>query len=228
MPLRVRHPAPLLRPELWLLVAFACLPSCSRGPEPCASAGTCPEGQECLANRCVVAGGAPVSEDSQRLVLEPDALAVVGAGEPQAAPVAVTFGGGASGKVTLYLKFPRAWREAKRIEAAFLLLEPMPASFGSTEDVTVEVWRVREPWSADTLAPAHLPELAPPSSQGIARSSPPSPLRVDVTALVTYLAKHPHSDFGFALRASPGAGAGASYATGSSGGRSPRLELYVR
>ena len=51
--------------------------ACSRGPEPCASAGTCPEGQECLANRCVVAGGDPVPADSQRLVVEPEAMAVV-------------------------------------------------------------------------------------------------------------------------------------------------------
>lgn len=212
------------------LCLLALAAACSRGPEPCASAGVCPEGQECLANRCVVAGGDPVPADSQRLVLEPEQMAVVGnaATEPGELPAAVTFGGGANGTSTLYLKFPPVWRHKRRIEAAFLILEPMPATFGSAEDVAMDVWRVRERWEPSSLTRIEQPELGPPRSRGLARSTPPSPLRVDVTALVTHLAENAGSDHGIALRAGSGDSAGASFATGTSGGRSPRLEIYVR
>lgn len=213
----------------WLFALLAPLAACSRGPEPCASAGVCPEGQECLANRCVVAGGDPVPADSQRLVLEPEAMAVVGdPHEPGELPAAVTFGAGAGGTATLFLKFPPVWRHKQRIESAFLVLEPMPATFVSATDVHVDVWRVRERWEPSSLTALKQPELVPPRSRGLARSSPPSPLRIDVTALVTYLAENAGNDHGMALRAASGESAGASFATGTSGGRSPRLELYVR
>ena len=211
-------------------LALALAVGCSRGPEPCVSAGTCPAGQECLANRCVVAGGDPVSADSQRLVLEPIEMAVVeGRGrDPSELPAAITFGSSATTTATLYLKFPRAWRDKRRVEAAFVILEPMAATFGSNDDVSVAVWRVGERWQPAALALAKQPALPPPRGRGIARSAPPSPLRIDVTEIVRYLAKNPANDHGIALRASPGESAGASFATGSAGGRSPRLEIYVR
>lgn len=212
------------------MIALALAIACSRGPEPCVSAGTCPEGQECLANRCVVAGGDPVPADSQRLVLEPIEMAVVEgrAREPGELPAAITFGSSASTTATLYLRFPHVWRDRPRVEAAFVILEPMAATFGSSDDVDVGAWRVGERWESAALALAKQPALLPPRGRGIARSAPPSPLRIDVTALVRYLAKNPANDHGIALRASPGDSAGASFATGTSGGRSPRLEIYVR
>lgn len=204
--------------------------ACSRGPEPCASAGTCPEGQECLANRCVVAGGDPVPADSQRLVVEPEAMAVVEGRqrEPGELPAAVTFGSSAGTTATLYLRFPGVWRDKRRIEAAFVILEPMAATFGSNEDVPVDAWRVAERWQPHALTLASQPELGLPRGRGIARSAPPGPLRIDVTALVRHLAKNTASDHGIALRAAAGDAAGASFATGVAGGRSPRLEIYVR
>lgn len=188
----------------------------------------CPEGQECLANRCVPAGGEPVPSDSQRLVAEPEALAVIGRAEsrPDELPSVVTFGGTDSS--TLLLAFPPIWRGARRIEAAFLLLEPMPGTFGSGADVPVHVWRVRGRWKPETLKPNQLPDFVPPASRGLARSSVDSPLRIDVTDLVTYLATHPSADHGIAVRAGTSDGAGVSFATGSSGGKSPRLEVYAR
>jgi hypothetical protein len=203
--------------------------SCSRAPEPCSSPGTCPEGQECLANRCVIAGGIPVSEDSQRLVLEPEALAVVSAERSYESgpPPAVTFGSRAEGASAIYLRFPPTTSDASRIQSAFLLLEPLPGTLPS-DDVSVDVWRVREPWESDRVSWLAQPDLAPPRGEGIARSRPPSTLRIDVTAIVAYLADNAENDFGMALESGSGDGAGASYATGAAGGRTPRLEVYLR
>jgi hypothetical protein len=205
--------------------------SCSRGPEPCASAGTCPDGQECLANRCVVAGGEPVASDSQRLVVEPDAMALVSArGRPEGGelPPAVTFGSGAEGASALYLRFSPVWHGKKQVEAAFLVLEPMSGTPPAQDEVSVEVWRVRERWQPEALTWLRQPARGLPKSTGIARSTPDTPLRVDVTELCRYSATHPHSEFGMVLESGSGSGVGTSYATGTSGGRGPWLEVYVR
>ena len=169
--------------------------------------------------------------DSQRLVAEPSAMALVsarGQREGGELPPAVTFGGGAEGAAALYLRFPPVWRGKQRVEAAFVVLEPMPGTAASSEDVEVEVWRVRVPWKSEDLSWLGQPERALPKSRGIARATPAAPLRIDVTELARYFAAHAQSDFGIALECGSGSGAGASYATGASGGRGPRLELYLR
>jgi hypothetical protein len=87
---------------------------------------------------------------------------------------------------------------------------------------------VHERWTPDELTWLKQPSVVPPSSSGIARSSPPSPLRIDVTEIVSYLREHTESDFGIALKSGSGEHGGASFATGASGGRAPRLEVYAR
>lgn len=223
-------PRGLRQSLLFAAVALAAL-GCSRSPEPCASAGTCPEGQECLANRCVAAGGEPVSSDSIRLTAEPSGMVVVkqnGEASPTTLPSSVAFGSERDGTTALYLRFPAVWRQARRIESAFLVLDPMPGTLPARGDVEVEAWRVREPWRDEELSYLGQPLLGPPSSSGIARSAPPSVLRIDVTEIVSYLHAHPDSDHGIALKCRASAGGGASYATGTSGGRAPRLEVYAR
>jgi hypothetical protein len=214
---------------LFALTSWILLASCSRAPEPCGSPGTCPEGQECLANRCVVAGGIPVSEDSQRLVLEPTAIAVVSAERSYETglPPGVTFGSSTEGAAAIYLRFAPTTTDPLRIQSAFLLLEPLPGTLPS-DDVSVDVWRVRESWKPERLSWLSQPKLAPPRGEGIARSRPPSTLRIDVTSIVAYLAENGENDFGMALESGSGDGAGASYATGAAGGRTPRLEVYLR
>lgn len=142
-----------------------------------------------------------------------------------ALPTAVTFGG-ADGDVALYLRFPAVWRGAD-VEAAFLLLEPMPGALVGAANVPVEAWRVDGEWQPATLAWLSQPRLAQPSSRGLARSAPPQTLRIDVTALVRYLAGHPGSDRGIALRGRSAVPPGATFATGIAGGRAPWLEVYV-
>jgi hypothetical protein len=216
----------------WLApLALLLLSGCSRSPEPCASAGVCPEGQECLANRCVVAGGEPVGSDTQRRVAEPSRMVVLAADQDSGRdplPPGVTFGAEHRGSTALFLEFPPVWRGAHEIESAFLVLEPLSGAQPSSEDVPVTAWRVRSRWDESNLSRLKRPELAPPKADGIARTAPPTPLRIDVTAIVSYLSKNPGSDFGIAVESGGGSGTGATYATGASGGRAPRLEVYTR
>lgn len=192
--------------------------------------GTCPEGSECLANRCTLLGADPVAADTRRLVALPQAMAVVSASAETAsedlAP-AVTFGSAAGG-AALFLDFPPVWRQARRLESAFVVLDPMPGTRRGPADVRVDAWRVGERWSREELNWLDKPDLVPPSASGIARAAPPMPLRVDVTAIVAHLVEHAENDHGIALTAGGGDDVGVSFATGSGGGNAPRLELYVR
>jgi hypothetical protein len=192
--------------------------------------GTCPEGSECLANRCTLLGADPVASDTRRIVVVPAAIGVVSADAPgpsaELAP-AVTFGSTA-GAAALYLDFAPEWRRAQSIESAFLILEPMPGTRRGRADVRVHAWRVTEDWRASELSWLAQPRRAHPGAVGIARAAPPMPLRMDVTALVRYFAEHERSEHGIVLRAGGGSESGASFATGASGGTAPRLELYVR
>lgn len=218
----------MYRTALVLLAASAV--ACSQSVKPCMGPGTCPEGTECLANRCTLLGADPVSADTRRLVALPSELAVIGASSPETRgelPPSVTFGSPHGGSA-LYLRFEPLWRSARKVESAFLVLEPMAGVPRGPEDVPVRVWRVGEDWNAGELHWLAQPALLPPSARGIARTSPPMPLRVDVTEIVRYYKQHERSDHGFALRASGSSDVGASFATGSIGGTAPRLELYVR
>jgi hypothetical protein len=126
----------------------------------------------------------------------------------------------------MYLRFEPVWRGASSIDSAFILLEPATGA-SPGPDVTVSAWRVRERWSQGGVPWLEQPELAPPSANGIARSAPPSVLRIDVTEIVRYLKAHPESDRGMALVAGAGDGYGASFTTGAGRGRAPRLEVYL-
>jgi hypothetical protein len=192
--------------------------------------GTCPEGSECLANRCTLLGADPVAQDTRRLVLVPTTMAVVGALDRDPSSelgAAVTFGS-ASGGAALYLEFAPTWKQNRGIESAFIVLDPMPGTRRGPEDVEIDAWRIGERWSPGALSWLDKPELSPPTASGIARAAPPMPLRVDVTAIAMHLAEHAQNDHGIALTAGGGSDVGVSFATGASGGNAPRLELYVR
>ena len=205
--------------------------ACAAGPVPCTTPGTCPEGQECLANRCVAVGGDPVPAYTRRLVLRPSSMALLSSRTHQevaALPPAITFGSQVQGSVALYLRFEPAWRSVGKIESAFLLLDPMAGTLPSTDDVEIEVWRVKDSWKPDSLTWLQQPSAAPPQSSGLARTNPPSTLRIDVTEIIQHLHEHPRADHGMVLKAAGDGPHGASFATGTAGGRGPRLELYVR
>jgi hypothetical protein len=108
-----------------LAFALACWLACgcARGPEPCLNAGACPDGEECLANRCVPAGGTTVPADSLRVVCE----------LRNASP---------EGPITL--DFEPRWRVLTRIDAAFLLVE---AEGPPEPPLRVEVRSVGSTWT---------------------------------------------------------------------------------
>lgn len=209
-----------------LVLAASLLAACRPSPTPCASAGTCPDGEECLANRCVTAGGQPVGAADRRVVLEPTQVTVVDrhaeVGEPL--PSTVTFGSHQGGKTLLYLRFAPTPRRG-RLRAAFLVLEPAVGAAQGSVDVSVTAWRIVERWQQGEVSWLAPLALEPPSARGIARPSPASVLRVDVTQLVEASTRQ-QSDHGIALVSSGGADLGASYATGGGLGARPRLELY--
>lgn len=218
-----------MRAAICTLMVLA-LPACAPGHQPCDTPGTCARGYECLANRCVPAGGEPVPAGGHRVVVEPSRMALVSSGtQPRAdrLPTAVVFGSRAEGAVGLYLDFEPAW-PASRIDSAFLLLDPMPGTPVSPRDVRVDAWRIEAPWDEHGLTWLRQPPLGRPHSRGIARSGPPSVLRIDVTALARAVQSGARRYHGIALRSRDTGAVGASFSTGIAGGRPPRLELYYR
>lgn len=214
----------------WVFVLPA-LAACAPGPQPCATPGTCPHGEECLANRCVPAGGEPVPASAHRIVVEPARMAVVSSRAHRhagALPTAVVFGSRAEGSVGLYLDFEPHWPRAHHIDSAFVLLDPMPDAPAGPGDVHVDAWRVTGPWSEQNLTWLRQPPLGRPHSQGIARSGPPSLLRIDVTALARAVHRGTRRYYGIALRSGDAGATGVSFSTGIAGGHAPRLEIYYR
>jgi hypothetical protein len=231
---------------LALLGAVAFAASCSagsaRGALPCVSPGTCGRGYECLANRCAPLGGDPVRADTRRIVVGASRIAVVSSrasAPPRAAtasdrelPGAVRFGSAELGASALIVSFASAfepvWARAREVDSAFLILEPMPGAAVGTADIEVAALRVSEKWDAAKVSWRSQPRAGLPSSRGLARSSPPSTLRIDVTELVRYERTRARQHHGIAVRAAGGSDLGAAFATGATLGVGPRLEVYLR
>jgi hypothetical protein len=201
------------------------LAACAHTPLPCRAPRQCPEQSECLAHRCVPLGAEPVAAGSERLVLAPAGVAVVRAARADnssAPPPTVTFGGPEPSNEQLLLRFPRNWA-ALHIDAAFLLLAPAPSADPTGADVQVQVALAAAPWTSGTLN--RPPPVRSPKSSGLARTRPPSSLRLDVTAQMHALQQSPNDDHGLLVRAESSASRGATYLTGTDG-ELPRLDLY--
>ena len=224
------YPCEPMKPEPVLIALLAASQlACAARPVPCTAPGACPQGTECLSNRCLPLGSDPVPEDSRRIVLRPTSLALVSSrahSQAGALPPGIALGSRREGAVALYLQFEPRWRGQAPVDTALLLLDPLPATSVSTEVVAVRAWRVDQPWRRSELTWLDQPSVAPPNTDALARSSPPATLRVDVTPIVRYWQEHPRGNRGLALKARGDGAHGASYATGSSGGVGPRLELY--
>ncbi len=118
-----RAVAPTERAKLAFVLACSVACGCVRGPEPCLNAGACPDGEECLANRCVPTGGTTVPADSLRVVCELQ---------------------NASPESPITLDFEPRWRALTRIDAAFLLVE---ADGPPEPPLRVEVRSVGSTWT---------------------------------------------------------------------------------
>ncbi len=157
-------------------------------------------------------------------------MAVVSASDDasrESLPATVTFGSSAQGAAVLYLQFEPEWLDHETVDVAYLLLEPADGTQPSSDDVSLDVWRVKQAWRSESVSWLHQPDLAPPTTSAIGRSSPAVTLRADVTNIVKYFHRNKNSARGIAIKASGGTGVGVSYSTGASGTRAPRLEVYV-
>lgn len=202
------------------------LGACAAAPRPCRSPSACPDGSECLANRCLPLGAEPVGPDTRRVVLEPVALAVVRAGarRESALPPTVSFGGPQDRDEQLLVDFADDWAPVE-VDSAFLVLEPARDAEPSAADVEIGVALVGGEWASGVAG--ELPHSHGPHAAGVGRTGPPASLRIDVTALVREIAKQPQRTHGLLLGASRHGERGAVYSTGLDG-PAPRLDVYYR
>ena len=211
-----------MRPPTWIPLALGATVGAvawAMPPAPCVSA-SCGAGLECLASRCVPAGGEPVPAGARRVVVPAQAVAVIGAEEGPGAPVA-TLGAERSGARALLVRFDVPGDPAG-VVVAFLHLTPSPLSEGD-QDVPLAVTAVLDAWAPDEAGGRGRPRLRSGGghAQGIARGRPRLPVRIDVTSLVKQGAPQ-----GFAVTADARRGRGVALGTG--GADAPRLDLYVR
>jgi hypothetical protein len=184
----------------------------------------------------VALGDDPVAAGTTRLVVPAAQVAVVRArGAGAGLPSTVTFGGPEPTAELLLVRFPRSWAAfasgtaeigSAEIDTAFLLLAPAASADPTGADVQLQVALAAAPWAPGTLDQA--PPARSPKSAGLARTRPPSLLRLDVTAQLKALQGPGASDHGLLLRGQAAADSrGATYLTGADG-EAPRLDVYFR
>jgi hypothetical protein len=159
-------------------------------------------------------------------VLEPTRIAVVRSesARREGLPARVTLGGPPARSEQLLVRFPHSW-QGMDVDTAFLLLEPDADAEPTAEDVEIEVALAASDWAPGSASSA--PATRSPVSAGIARTRPPSLLRVDVTAQLRELTRQPRKDRGLVIRAAAPSSRGAVYQTGADG-IAPRLDVYLR
>ncbi len=185
------------------LFAALTLAACAGNPEPCLGT-TCDDGSECLANRCMARGARPVPDRTERVVLDPSAIA--------------------DGSRALYLRFG-ASTSFQDVRAAFLLLEPASGTTPN-DDVALDVFCIDAPWSPERIAAGAEPHLSRERARGLVRTSPPTVARIDVMALARRF-EEGHCADGLAVVAH-GLARDRPVLTGAAGDGAPRLEIYAR
>lgn len=215
-------------PRCWgALVAL--LGACAPVPVVCTTPGTCPEGLECLANRCAPIGGEPVASRGHRLLLRTVELAWVSEsadhlGEP---PPGVLLGRATSGTSALLLSFASPGARPEDVESAFLLLSGVPGCPPSTP-TELSVWRVLGAWPDAGVSWAARPGFSGPWLTFHAQTRPHERVRVDVTELVRRDLGSGSGHIRVAVVAKPRSTHGAVVATGTGPGTPPELEVYLR
>ncbi|HTM43321.1 MAG TPA: hypothetical protein VL137_00125 [Polyangiaceae bacterium] len=204
------------------LVALAALTSaCVSNPTPCAAADVCADGLECLANRCVRAGGQPVPDNAQRQLLQLEQIGVWSNNHPSASLPPVVTLGDAIAENQLILRFAAPSTEL-HIQSAFLLLHPDLQAPPAGQPLQFTVRLLSAPW-AGKGAPQHAGRIG---AVGTAQPHAPFSLRIDVTEVARQMQRWPKRNYGVLITAEGNATPGASYQTGSMGG-TPQFEVYA-
>jgi hypothetical protein len=205
------------------------LASCGTRDTPCVAPDACAKNQTCATGRCAALGTEVTPTDARRLLVAPSEIAVVSSrGAGTELPVEIPLGAAGAGSIVVLLRFPTPWGNRARVASAFLTLEPAPGAFAEADPVAVNVLRILEPWSPSDVSWARLPRMSAPEARALATARPPKTLRIDVTSIVQRWAHERTNDQGIALMSAPEVPVGATYATGVSGARGPRLDVYLR
>jgi hypothetical protein len=213
----------------FIFVGALSVSSCASGPTPCVSPDACARNQTCNAGRCAAVGSEIAPADARRLSVAPIDMAVVSSrGGDGALPSEIPLGGASGGSLVVLFRFPTPWGNRVRVASAFLTLEPTPGAAPELGPFPVTVARVLEPWSGSEVTWGRLPRLSAPEARAYATAGPPKTLRIDVTSIVQRWARGRANDQGIALISAPESSVGATYATGVSGARGPRLDVYLR
>jgi hypothetical protein len=192
--------------------------SCTGRSVACQSPPDCDEGHECLAFRCVPAGGNPVPATSERRLLLPESVG--GEGDDE---LGATIDLGPPHNGGLYVEFDLPNASCKRLDSAFLLLDPGHSTQPTPNAVEVTVRRVRESWSPRSLGDGQTPEDGVPEARGFV--APPLTARIDVTRVVCNALETAEPNHGLVVRSD--VDVPLRIATGTDSASPPRLELYL-
>ncbi|MDI3283553.1 DNRLRE domain-containing protein [Polyangium sp. 15x6] len=226
----------IARPPFAVLLAASLLGCVQSPPGPplCAADVPCAaEGDACVVGRCRPKKDTLVTAmDARRLLLFPDAVAVVSSKGPsgggEALPEAVSLGRSAAGDTSLLLHFEVPVAEVGEVSSAFLVLETATASEPPTQPVSLSIARILEPWRADFVSWGRSPRLDVAEKAGTVGVTSPSPMRIDVTHVVQRWAKRTGEEHGLAVLADPNDPRGITFSLGVVEKRGPRLEVYAR
>nr|WP_240806860.1 DNRLRE domain-containing protein [Polyangium spumosum] len=170
--------------------------------------------------------------DARRLLLFPDAVAVVSSKGPsgggEALPEVVSLGSRAAGETSLLLRFEVPVAHAGEVASAFLVLETATSSEPPTEPVPLSIARILEPWRDDFVSWGRSPRLDVAEKAGTVFVTSPSPIRFDVTHVVKRWAQRTGEEHGLAVLADDADPRGVTISLGVVEKRGPRLEVYVR
>jgi len=200
------------------------------GPAVCSAAAPCGPGQQCVLGRCRAGGKPPVSAEARRLefpVTDLAALCADDCSEPAEALETIRLGGGPSHHRSVLLGFAIRLPPEARVQAALLVLDPVPGCSRGPAELELTLAQVLSPWDSRTVGHSRLPTLGLPKRAAAWAAMPARALRLDVTGFIAPSAEHRKRLFGIALRVSAEGPGAACYSTGLSSGRPPRLEIYL-
>lgn len=206
----------------------------ARGPRTCRTSAACDDGEACMTGACAKASSpAPVAAQSRRIVVDPEAIAIVLSDDPEietARPPVAPLGATVGPRARILLKLPRpTW--GQQVQRAWVVLDRVEGASASTSEVELRAEKIVEPWSLK--GEAGVTWASPPRSDAIpgavARVSPrgTAPIRIDVTSYVNELGKKGSNSRGLRIEGR-GDGFGVPIATGFGTGAPPRLEIFIQ
>ena len=198
------------------------------GTASCAVAGDCVEGTPCVLGSCQAEARVPVGGRTRRVVSSPKDVAAIAETLEGSEHATLTLGGRGVGDAEILLAFDHQLALDADIEAAWILLDPVPAAPAATELVEIEARDVPASFRGDELDWRRRPPLGRPVSTTRTRGAEGAALRLDVTDLVRTWLHAGRREGRVALLARGSADLGATFTTGLGAGIGPRLEVYVR